>query len=173
MSTSRGFTALIKKKKNERIKWKENHPKIWENYCNCRPTGREQIQPSSSGASRMTIASDTTALATALQSALNARVPPTRSQSQPVDLATPLSCVNNQQQHSHSQHQSHQPHAWHSQPSASYKRAEFRSGYVFYGIFNRHSSENWTQKLIRTYVWNLKIRSKTLSTSRDSWDLLR
>ena len=68
--------------------------------------------------------SDTSALAAALQTALNNRATPTRSQSQPVDLAVPTSTQI-----------PHQPHAWHSQPAA-FRRGEFRSGY---SSFNKRS----------------------------------
>ncbi|XP_015602633.1 potassium voltage-gated channel subfamily H member 2 isoform X4 [Cephus cinctus] len=88
-----------------------------------RPPTREPTS-TSSGASRLTVTSDTSALATALQTALNSRSAPTRSQSQPVDLAVPS---NNQQ--------AHQPHAWHSQPAA-FRRGEFRTGYT---SFNKRS----------------------------------
>ncbi|XP_076751204.1 potassium voltage-gated channel seizure isoform X3 [Xylocopa sonorina] len=85
-----------------------------------RPPTREPTS-TSSGTSRFT---DTSALATALQTALNGRTAPTRSQSQPVDLAVP---PNTQQ--------AHLPHAWHSQPAA-FRRGEFRSGY---SSFNKRS----------------------------------
>ncbi|XP_076293376.1 potassium voltage-gated channel seizure isoform X5 [Lasioglossum baleicum] len=88
-----------------------------------RPQPREPAS-TSSGTSRLTVTSDTSALATALQSALNGRTAPTRSQSQPVDLAVP---PNTQQ--------THMPHAWHSQPAA-FRRGEFRSGY---SSFNKRS----------------------------------
>ncbi|XP_026671639.1 potassium voltage-gated channel subfamily H member 7 isoform X4 [Ceratina calcarata] len=88
-----------------------------------RPPTREPTS-TSSGTSRLTVTSDTSALATALQTALNGRTAPTRSQSQPVDLAVP---PNTQQ--------SHLPHAWHSQPAA-FRRGEFRSGY---SSFNKRS----------------------------------
>ncbi|XP_018354199.1 PREDICTED: potassium voltage-gated channel subfamily H member 2 isoform X11 [Trachymyrmex septentrionalis] len=77
----------------------------------------------SSGTSRLTVTSDTSALATALQTALNGRPGPTRSHSQPVDLAVPTS----------TQQQVHQAHAWHSQPAA-FRRGEYRSG-----SFNKRS----------------------------------
>lgn len=80
-----------------------------------RPTTREPT--TSSGTSRLTVTSETSALATALQTALNGRTGPTRSQSQPVDLAVP----------STTQQQTHQAHAWHSQPAA-FRRGEYRSG---------------------------------------------
>lgn len=83
--------------------------------CN-RPPARDPTS-TSSGTSRLTVASDTSALATALQTALNGRTGPTRSQSQPVDLAVPTS----------TQQQAHQSHAWHSQPAA-FRRGEYRSG---------------------------------------------
>ncbi|XP_018354190.1 PREDICTED: potassium voltage-gated channel subfamily H member 2 isoform X3 [Trachymyrmex septentrionalis] len=79
----------------------------------------------SSGTSRLTVTSDTSALATALQTALNGRPGPTRSHSQPVDLAVPTS----------TQQQVHQAHAWHSQPAA-FRRGEYRSGY---SSFNKRS----------------------------------
>ncbi|XP_076241723.1 potassium voltage-gated channel seizure [Calliopsis andreniformis] len=88
-----------------------------------RPPTREPTS-TSSGTSRLTVTSDTSALATALQTALNGRTAPTRSQSQPVDLAVP---PNSQQ--------THPPHAWHSQPAA-FRRGEFRSGY---SSFNKRS----------------------------------
>ncbi|XP_076390682.1 potassium voltage-gated channel seizure isoform X10 [Megachile rotundata] len=88
-----------------------------------RPPTREPTS-TSSGTSRLTVTSDTSALATALQTALNGRTAPTRSQSQPVDLAVP---PNTQQ--------AHLPHAWHSQPAA-FRRGEFRSGY---SSFNKRS----------------------------------
>ncbi|XP_053988414.1 potassium voltage-gated channel subfamily H member 2 isoform X2 [Hylaeus volcanicus] len=88
-----------------------------------RPPTREPTS-TSSGTSRLTVTSDTSALATALQTALNGRTAPTRSQSQPVDLAVP---PNTQQ--------GHLPHAWHSQPAA-FRRGEFRSGY---SSFNKRS----------------------------------
>ncbi|KOX79650.1 Potassium voltage-gated channel subfamily H member 7 [Melipona quadrifasciata] len=81
-----------------------------------RPPTKEPTS-TSSGTSRMTVTSDTSALATALQTALNGRTAPTRSQSQPVDLAVPPPTQ-----------QAHLPHAWHSQPAA-FRRGEFRSGY--------------------------------------------
>ncbi|XP_014473638.1 PREDICTED: potassium voltage-gated channel subfamily H member 2 isoform X4 [Dinoponera quadriceps] len=85
-----------------------------------RPTTREPTS-TSSGTSRLTVTSDTSALATALQTALNGKTGPTRSQSQPVDLAVPTSV---------------QPHhAWHSQPAA-FRRGEYRSGY---SSFNKRS----------------------------------
>ncbi|KYQ59656.1 Potassium voltage-gated channel subfamily H member 7 [Trachymyrmex zeteki] len=79
----------------------------------------------SSGTSRLTVTSDTSALATALQTALNGRPGPTRSHSQPVDLAVPTN----------TQQQAHQAHAWHSQPAA-FRRGEYRSGY---SSFNKRS----------------------------------
>ncbi|OAD54974.1 Potassium voltage-gated channel subfamily H member 7 [Eufriesea mexicana] len=82
-----------------------------------RPPTKEPTS-TSSGTSRLTVTSDTSALATALQTALNGRTAPTRSQSQPVDLAVPPATQ-----------QAHPPHAWHSQPAA-FRRGEFRSGYV-------------------------------------------
>nr|XP_031829543.1 potassium voltage-gated channel subfamily H member 6-like isoform X2 [Nomia melanderi] len=88
-----------------------------------RPQTREPTS-TSSGTSRLTVTSDTSALATALQSALNGRTAPTRSQSQPVDLAVPPTAQ-----------QTHLPHAWHSQPAA-FRRGEFRSGY---SSFNKRS----------------------------------
>ncbi|XP_076628162.1 potassium voltage-gated channel seizure isoform X2 [Colletes latitarsis] len=88
-----------------------------------RPPTREPTA-TSSGTSRLTVTSDMSALATALQTALNGRMAPTRSQSQPVDLAVP----------SNAQH-GHLPHAWHSQPAA-FRRGEFRSGY---SSFNKRS----------------------------------
>ncbi|XP_025156617.1 potassium voltage-gated channel subfamily H member 2 isoform X4 [Harpegnathos saltator] len=93
-----------------------------------RPPTREPTSTSSSGASRLTVTSDTSALATALQTALNGRTGPTRSQSQPVDLAVPTSA------------QSHQAHAWHSQPAAL-RRGEYRSGAPCdrYTSFNKRS----------------------------------
>ncbi|XP_012270109.1 potassium voltage-gated channel subfamily H member 2 isoform X2 [Orussus abietinus] len=87
-----------------------------------RPPTREPTS-TSSGTSRLTVTSDTSALATALQTALNGRAAPTRSQSQPVDLAVPASA------------QAHQPHAWHSQPAA-FRRGEFKTGY---SSFNKRS----------------------------------
>ncbi|XP_018367995.1 PREDICTED: potassium voltage-gated channel subfamily H member 2 isoform X8 [Trachymyrmex cornetzi] len=84
----------------------------------------------SSGTSRLTVTSDTSALATALQTALNGRPGPTRSHSQPVDLAVPTS----------TQQQAHQAHAWHSQPAA-FRRGEYRSGVPCgrYSSFNKRS----------------------------------
>ncbi|XP_018354198.1 PREDICTED: potassium voltage-gated channel subfamily H member 2 isoform X10 [Trachymyrmex septentrionalis] len=84
----------------------------------------------SSGTSRLTVTSDTSALATALQTALNGRPGPTRSHSQPVDLAVPTS----------TQQQVHQAHAWHSQPAA-FRRGEYRSGVPCgrYSSFNKRS----------------------------------
>ncbi|XP_011069104.1 PREDICTED: potassium voltage-gated channel subfamily H member 2 isoform X3 [Acromyrmex echinatior] len=84
----------------------------------------------SSGTSRLTVTSDTSALATALQTALNGRPGPTRSHSQPVDLAIPTS----------TQQQAHQAHAWHSQPAA-FRRGEYRSGVPCgrYSSFNKRS----------------------------------
>ncbi|XP_020286907.1 potassium voltage-gated channel subfamily H member 2 isoform X2 [Pseudomyrmex gracilis] len=84
----------------------------------------------SSGTSRLTVTSDTSALATALQTALNGRTGPTRSQSQPVDLAVPTT----------TQQQVHQAHAWHSQPAA-FRRGEYRSGVPCdrYSSFNKRS----------------------------------
>ncbi|TGZ33058.1 Potassium voltage-gated channel subfamily H member 7 [Temnothorax longispinosus] len=89
-----------------------------------RPPMREPTS-TSSGTSRLTVTSDTSALATALQTALNGRTGPTRSQSQPVDLAVPTS----------TQQQVHQGHAWHSQPAA-FRRGEYRTGY---SSFNKRS----------------------------------
>ncbi|XP_046813203.1 potassium voltage-gated channel unc-103 isoform X13 [Vespa crabro] len=98
-----------------------------------RPSTREPMS-TSSGTSRLTMTSDTSALATALQAALNGRAAPTRSQSQPVDLAVPTTTQ-----------QAHQPHAWHSQPAA-FRRGEFRSGR--YSSFNKRSEpegeDPWT-----------------------------
>ncbi|XP_043498076.1 potassium voltage-gated channel subfamily H member 2 isoform X13 [Polistes fuscatus] len=98
-----------------------------------RPPTREPTS-TSSGTSRLTMTSDTSALATALQAALNGRTAPTRSQSQPVDLAVPTTTQ-----------QTHQPHAWHSQPAA-FRRGEFRSGR--YSSFNKRSEpegeDPWT-----------------------------
>ncbi|XP_061940541.1 potassium voltage-gated channel subfamily H member 2 isoform X21 [Apis cerana] len=88
-----------------------------------RPPTKEPMS-TSSGTSRLTVTSDTSALATALQTALNGRTAPTRSQSQPVDLAVPPPSQ-----------QAHLPHAWHSQPAA-FRRGEFRSGY---SSFNKRS----------------------------------
>ncbi|XP_018407350.1 PREDICTED: potassium voltage-gated channel subfamily H member 2 [Cyphomyrmex costatus] len=84
----------------------------------------------SSGTSRLTVTSDTSALATALQTALNGRSGPTRSHSQPVDLTVPTS----------TQQQTHQTHAWHSQPAA-FRRGEYRSGVPCgrYSSFNKRS----------------------------------
>ncbi|XP_043498064.1 potassium voltage-gated channel subfamily H member 2 isoform X2 [Polistes fuscatus] len=97
------------------------------------PPTREPTS-TSSGTSRLTMTSDTSALATALQAALNGRTAPTRSQSQPVDLAVPTTTQ-----------QTHQPHAWHSQPAA-FRRGEFRSGR--YSSFNKRSEpegeDPWT-----------------------------
>ncbi|XP_071579054.1 voltage-gated inwardly rectifying potassium channel KCNH6 isoform X9 [Temnothorax nylanderi] len=94
-----------------------------------RPPMREPTS-TSSGTSRLTVASDTSALATALQTALNGRTGPTRSQSQPVDLAVPTS----------TQQQVHQGHAWHSQPAA-FRRGEYRTGVpcARYSSFNKRS----------------------------------
>nr|XP_012218333.1 PREDICTED: potassium voltage-gated channel subfamily H member 6 isoform X6 [Linepithema humile] len=95
-----------------------------------RPTTREPTS-TSSGTSRLTVTSETSALATALQTALNgARTGPTRSQSQPVDLAVPTT----------TQQQTHQGHAWHSQPAA-FRRGEYRSGVPCdrYSSFNKRS----------------------------------
>ncbi|XP_046479285.1 voltage-gated inwardly rectifying potassium channel KCNH2 isoform X3 [Neodiprion pinetum] len=89
-----------------------------------RPPTREPTF-ASSGTSRLTVTSESSALASALQSALNGRPGPTRSQSQPVDLAVPATV---QQAH-------HQPSAWHSQPAA-FRRGEFRTGY---SSFNKRS----------------------------------
>ncbi|XP_014616733.1 PREDICTED: potassium voltage-gated channel subfamily H member 2 [Polistes canadensis] len=98
-----------------------------------RPPTREPTS-TSSGTSRLTMTSDTSALATALQAALNGRTAPTRSQSQPIDLAVPTTTQ-----------QTHQPHAWHSQPAA-FRRGEFRSGR--YSSFNKRSEpegeDPWT-----------------------------
>ncbi|XP_076680992.1 potassium voltage-gated channel seizure isoform X4 [Andrena cerasifolii] len=88
-----------------------------------RPPTREPTS-TSSGTSRLTVTSDTSALATALQTALNGRTAPTRSQSQPVDLAVPPTSQ-----------QAPLPHAWHSHPAA-FRRGEFRSGY---SSFNKRS----------------------------------
>ncbi|XP_032670624.1 potassium voltage-gated channel subfamily H member 6 isoform X4 [Odontomachus brunneus] len=92
-----------------------------------RPPTREPTS-TTSGTSRLTVTSDTSALATALQTALNGRTGPTRSQSQPVDLAVPTST------------QPHQAHAWHSQPAA-FRRGEYRSGVPCdrYSSFNKRS----------------------------------
>ncbi|KAL0123177.1 hypothetical protein PUN28_007654 [Cardiocondyla obscurior] len=94
-----------------------------------RPPMRDPTS-TSSGTSRLTVTSDTSALATALQTALNGRTGPTRSQSQPVDLAVPTT----------TQQQAHQTHAWHSQPAA-FRRGEYRSGvpYCRYSSFNKRS----------------------------------
>ncbi|XP_071637237.1 voltage-gated inwardly rectifying potassium channel KCNH6 isoform X11 [Temnothorax longispinosus] len=94
-----------------------------------RPPMREPTS-TSSGTSRLTVTSDTSALATALQTALNGRTGPTRSQSQPVDLAVPTS----------TQQQVHQGHAWHSQPAA-FRRGEYRTGVpcARYSSFNKRS----------------------------------
>ncbi|XP_036147777.1 potassium voltage-gated channel subfamily H member 2 isoform X9 [Monomorium pharaonis] len=94
-----------------------------------RPPARD-VTSTSSGTSRLTVTSDTSALATALQTALNNRTGPTRSQSQPVDLAVPTS----------TQQQTHQSHAWHSQPAA-FRRGEYRSGVPCgrYISFNKRS----------------------------------
>lgn len=85
-----------------------------------RPPSTREPASTSSGTSRLTVTSDTSALAAALQTALNGRAAPTRSQSQPVDLAVPPNA---------------QPHAWHSQPAA-FRRGEFKSGY---SSFNKRS----------------------------------
>ncbi|XP_043484502.1 potassium voltage-gated channel subfamily H member 6 isoform X10 [Leptopilina heterotoma] len=85
-----------------------------------RPSSTREPASTSSGTSRLTVTSDTSALAAALQTALNGRAAPTRSQSQPVDLAVPPNT---------------QPHAWHSQPAA-FRRGEFKSGY---SSFNKRS----------------------------------
>lgn len=83
------------------------------------PPSRDPTSTTSSGTSRLTVTSDTSALATALQTALNGRTAPTRSQSQPVDLAVPTNAGP----------QSHQqPYGWHSQPAA-FRRGEFRTGW--------------------------------------------
>ncbi|XP_044591053.1 potassium voltage-gated channel subfamily H member 7 isoform X13 [Cotesia glomerata] len=101
-----------------------------------RPPTREPTS-TSSGTSRLTLTSDTSALATALQSALNggSRTAPTRSQSQPVDLTGPP--ITSQAHHHH-----HQLHGWHSQPAA-FRRGEFRTG-----SFNKRSEpeteDPWT-----------------------------
>ncbi|XP_060828372.1 potassium voltage-gated channel subfamily H member 6 isoform X10 [Bombus pascuorum] len=87
-----------------------------------RPPTKEPPASTSSGTSRLTVTSDSSALATALQTAL--RTAPTRSQSQPVDLAVPPPTQ-----------QAHLPHGWHSQPAA-FRRGEFRSGY---SSFNKRS----------------------------------
>ncbi|XP_066597714.1 potassium voltage-gated channel subfamily H member 6 isoform X4 [Prorops nasuta] len=88
-----------------------------------RPPTRDPT--SSSGVSRLTVMSDTSALASALQTALNGRAGgPTRSQSQPVDLAVAPGIQ-----------QTHQGHIWHSQPAA-FRRGEFKSGY---SSFNKRS----------------------------------
>ncbi|XP_011297465.1 potassium voltage-gated channel subfamily H member 7 isoform X7 [Fopius arisanus] len=98
-----------------------------------RPPSSRDPTSTSSGTSRLTVTSDTSALATALQSALNgaaSRTAPTRSQSQPVDLAGPPTT-------SQSHHHHHQPqlYGWHSQPAAL-RRGEFRTGY---SSFNKRS----------------------------------
>lgn len=90
------------------ISWYENDISLYS-----RPPTREPTS-TSSGTSRLTVTSETSALATALQTALNSRTGPTRSQSQPVDLAVPTSTQQ-------------QAHAWHSQPAA-FRRGEYRSG---------------------------------------------
>ncbi|XP_029169016.1 potassium voltage-gated channel subfamily H member 2 isoform X9 [Nylanderia fulva] len=91
-----------------------------------KPPTREPTS-TSSGTSRLTVTSETSALATALQTALNTRTGPTRSQSQPVDLAVPISTQQ-------------QAHAWHSQPAA-FRRGEYRSGVPCdrYSSFNKRS----------------------------------
>ncbi|XP_050450077.1 potassium voltage-gated channel subfamily H member 2 isoform X10 [Cataglyphis hispanica] len=91
-----------------------------------RPPTREPTS-TSSGTSRLTVTSEASALATALQTALNNRTGPTRSQSQPVDLAVPTSTQQ-------------QAHAWHSQPAA-FRRGEYRSGVPCdrYSSFNKRS----------------------------------
>ncbi|XP_029676832.1 potassium voltage-gated channel subfamily H member 2 isoform X5 [Formica exsecta] len=91
-----------------------------------RPPTREPTS-TSSGTSRLTVTSEASALATALQTALNNRTGPTRSQSQPVDLAVPTSTQQ-------------QAHAWHSQPAAL-RRGEYRSGVSCdrYSSFNKRS----------------------------------
>ncbi|XP_070168375.1 voltage-gated inwardly rectifying potassium channel KCNH6 isoform X4 [Polyergus mexicanus] len=91
-----------------------------------RPPTREPTS-TSSGTSRLTVTSEASALATALQTALNNRTGPTRSQSQPVDLAVPISTQQ-------------QTHAWHSQPAA-FRRGEYRSGVPCdrYSSFNKRS----------------------------------
>ncbi|XP_011255996.1 potassium voltage-gated channel subfamily H member 2 isoform X12 [Camponotus floridanus] len=93
-----------------------------------RPPTREPTS-TSSGTSRLTVTSETSALATALQTALNSRTGPTRSQSQPVDLAVPTSAQQ-------------QAHAWHSQPAA-FRRGEYRSGVPCgrYSSFNKRSEQ--------------------------------
>ncbi|XP_044004798.1 potassium voltage-gated channel subfamily H member 7 isoform X3 [Aphidius gifuensis] len=112
-----------------------------------RQTSRDPTS-GSSGTSRLTLTSDTSALATALQSALNGtnRLAPTRSQSQPVELIVPqLASHYHHTHHHHLHHHQHQQqqqqqqpqlHAgWHSQPAA-FRRGEFRSGY---SSFNKRS----------------------------------
>ncbi|CAK9834005.1 Potassium voltage-gated channel subfamily H member 7 [Anthophora retusa] len=97
-----------------------------------RPPTREPTS-TSSGTSRLTVASDTSGLATALQTALNGRAAPTRSQSQPVNLAVP---PNTQQ--------GHLSHPWHSQ-TAAFRRGEFRSGY---SSFNKRSEPEVDGKIV-------------------------
>ncbi|KAH0547484.1 hypothetical protein KQX54_019542 [Cotesia glomerata] len=103
-----------------------------------RPPTREPTS-TSSGTSRLTLTSDTSALATALQSALNggSRTAPTRSQSQPVDLTGPP--ITSQAHHHH-----HQLHGWHSQPAA-FRRGEFRTGYSSFNKRSEPETEDpWT-----------------------------
>ncbi|XP_034951442.1 potassium voltage-gated channel subfamily H member 2 isoform X3 [Chelonus insularis] len=102
-----------------------------------RPPSTREPTSTSSATSRLTLTSDTSALATALQSALNGaasgRSAPTRSQSQPVDLAGPPSA--SQSHHHHHHHHQSQLYGWHSQPAA-FRRGEFRTGY---SSFNKRS----------------------------------
>ncbi|XP_057322859.1 potassium voltage-gated channel subfamily H member 7 isoform X8 [Microplitis mediator] len=103
-----------------------------------RPPTRDPTS-TSSGTSRLTLTSDTSALATALQSALNggSRTAPTRSQSQPVDLTGPP--ITSQAHHHH-----HQLHGWHSQPAA-FRRGEFRTGYSSFNKRSEPESDDpWT-----------------------------
>lgn len=88
--------------------------------CRARPPSTREPTSTSSATSRLTVTSDTSALATALQTALNgaSRTTPTRSQSQPVDLAGPPVTSLHHQQHIY---------GWHSQPAA-FRRGEFRTG---------------------------------------------
>ncbi|KAK0166083.1 hypothetical protein PV328_004531 [Microctonus aethiopoides] len=109
-----------------------------------RPPSTREPTSTSSATSRLTITSDTSALATALQTALNGATKsssstvqgvttiPTRSQSQPVDLAGPPMITQSHHHHHHHHHQS-QLHGWHSQPAAL-RRGEFRTG-----SFNKRS----------------------------------
>ncbi|XP_017788037.1 PREDICTED: potassium voltage-gated channel subfamily H member 2 [Habropoda laboriosa] len=97
-----------------------------------RPPTREPTS-TSSGASRLTVASDTPELAAALKAALNARAAPTRSQSQPVNLAVPSNAQ-----------QAHLSHPWHSQ-TAAFRRGEFRSGY---SSFNKRSEPEVDGKIV-------------------------